>query len=125
MSTVTPSKETKVVLTIGDTKVEAVLNDSTTAKDLLSKLPYTVRLNRYEFDYCGIIQQPLNFDESDMHNGWKDGDICLAGDYFTILFAGQEQSESHSGLITIGRIENNLSLIEKLGRAIEVTVDVQ
>ncbi|UII26333.1 hypothetical protein LVD15_24050 [Fulvivirga maritima] len=116
--------ETSIILKVGDTKINAVFNDSTTAKDLLNKLPYTVTLHRYEFDYCGVIQEPLAYDESDKHNGWVNGDICLAGAYFTILYSGEEQSASHTGLIRIGKVTDDLNKVKALSDEIELTVDV-
>ena len=119
-----PQKATEVILKVGEKKFKAKFNNSTTAKDVLSKLPYTVNLDQYEFDYCGIIPAPLAFDEADKHNGWTNGDICLADNYFTILYAGEEQSASHTGLIKIGEVEdkNQLSEIKNLGSNIRLTV---
>lgn len=117
-------KSTEVILKVGQKEFKAKFNDSTTAQDVLSKLPYTVNLDQYEFDYCGIIPAPLAFDEADKHNGWTNGDICLADNYFTILYAGEEQSASHTGLIKIGEIEDKekLSEIAALGNSIQLTV---
>jgi len=117
-------KSTEVILKVGTKEFKAKFNNSTTAKDVLSKLPYTVNLDQYEFDYCGIIPAPLAFDEVDKHNGWTNGDICLADNYFTILYAGEEQSASHIGLIKIGEVEdiNQLSEIAALGNSIQLTV---
>ena len=117
-------KSTKVILKVGQKEFKAKFNNSTTAKDVLSKLPYTVNLDQYEFDYCGIIPSPLAFDEADKHNGWTNGDICLADNYFTILYSGEEQSASHTGLIKIGEVEdkNQLSEIAALGNSIQLTV---
>ena len=119
-----PQKATEVILKVGEKKFKAKFNNSTTAKDVLSKLPYTVNLDQYEFDYCGIIPAPLAFDEADKHNGWTNGDICLADNYFTILYAGEEQSASHTGLIKIGEVEDKkqLSEIAALGNSIQLTV---
>ena len=117
-------KSTEVILKVGEKEFKAKFNNSTTAKDVLSKLPYTVNLDQYEFDYCGIIPAPLAFDEADKHNGWTNGDICLADNYFTILYAGEEQSASHTGLIKIGEVEDKekLSEIAALGNSIQLTV---
>ena len=119
-----PQKATEVILKVGEKEFKANFNNSTTAQDVLSKLPYTVNLDQYEFDYCGIIPAPLAFDEADKHNGWTNGDICLADNYFTILYAGEEQSASHTGLIKIGEVEDKekLSEIAALGNSIQLTV---
>ena len=115
---------TEVILKVGTKEFQAKFNNSTTAQDVLSKLPYTVNLDQYEFDYCGIIPAPLAFDDADKHNGWTNGDICLADNYFTILYAGEEQSASHTGLIKIGEVEDKekLSEIAALGNSIQLTL---
>lgn len=113
---------TEVTLSVNGVDVKALFNNSKTAQDVLSKLPYTVKLSRYEFDYCGLIDSPLAFDEADKHNGWKNGDICLAGPYFTILFDGEEQSASHTGLVKMGEVTGDLSVIRNLSDSVELTV---
>ncbi|MEO2058987.1 MAG: cyclophilin-like fold protein [Mesonia sp.] len=117
-------KTIEVILKVGEKEFKVNFNNSTTAQDVLSKLAYMVNLDQYEFDYCGIIPAPLAFDEADKHNGWTNGDICLADNYFTILYAGEEQSASHMGLIKIGEVEdkNQLSEIKNLGSNIRLTV---
>lgn len=117
-------KTIEVILKVGEKEFKVNFNNSTTAQDVLSKLAYMVNLDQYEFDYCGIIPAPLAFDEADKHNGWTNGDICLADNYFTILYAGEEQSASHTGLIKIGEVEdkNQLSEIKNLGSNIRLTV---
>ncbi|MBO1510317.1 cyclophilin-like fold protein [Metabacillus bambusae] len=62
---------TAVTLTVGDTVIPATLNNSKAAQDLISRLPYTITLNRYEYDYCGVMDDRFEYDEKDKHNGWK------------------------------------------------------
>jgi hypothetical protein len=116
--------ETAIIVTVGETKIKAVLNNSKTAKDLISKLPYTIRLNRYEYDYCGTVDESLQFDEKDKHNCWINGEIAYVGNYFSILFDGEEQSQGYSDMITIGHIKDDLKLMKELGYQIEVTVSL-
>lgn len=113
---------TAVTLTIGNTIIPATLNNGKAAQSLISKLPYTVRLNRYECDYCGVMDAPFEYNKDEVHNGWKNGDIDLAGIYFSILFDGEENSQSHCNMVTMGRIDGDLSVVKNLGNAIEVTV---
>ena len=47
---------TKITLTVGAAVIPAVLNDSKSAKALIARLPYTVRLQKYAHDYCGVMQ---------------------------------------------------------------------
>lgn len=122
-STITETA-TPVKFKIGNESIRATFNDSTTAKDLLTKLPYSITLMRYQFDYCGTMERPLDFDEVDKHNGWENGEFCMAGIYLSILFDGEEQSDEHAGLISIGRIhDEDLPKVKKMGRGITVTID--
>jgi hypothetical protein len=57
-------------MTIGDTVISATLNNSTSSKELISRLPYSVSLNRFSHDYCGVMKDPFKYDEKDVHNGW-------------------------------------------------------
>ena len=115
---------TAITLTIGATVIPATLNNGKAAQSLISKLPYTVKLNRYECDYCGIMDAPFEYNENEIHNGWKNGDIDLAGIYFSILFTGEEKSQSHNNMVTMGSIDGDLSVVKDLGSEIEVIVDL-
>lgn len=117
---------TPITLTIGDTVIPATLNNSKSAKELISRLPYTVNLHRYSHDYCGVMADPLPYDEADVHNGWLNGDIDFArdGNYFTILFEDEENSQQFGHQITMGKIDGPLSAIKNLGRDIEVKIEL-
>lgn len=117
---------TPITLTIGDTVIPATLNNSRSAKELISRLPYTVKLHRYSHDYCGVMDNPLSYDEADVHNGWLNGDIDFArdGNYFTILFEDEENSQQYGHQITMGKIDGPLSAVKKLGRDIEVRIEL-
>ena len=45
------STRTAITLTVGETVLEAYLNDNRTARALISRLPVTVTLNRGSHDY--------------------------------------------------------------------------
>lgn len=117
---------TPITLTIGDTVIPATLNNSRSAKELISRLPYTVSLHRYSHDYCGVMDDPLSYDEADVHNGWMNGDIDFArdGNYFTILFEDEENSQQYGHQITMGKIDGPLSAVKNLGRDIEVKIEL-
>lgn len=116
---------TKVVLKIGDKIIPAILNDSKSSKALLERLPFTIRLHKYAHDYCAVMDNPLPYDESDVHNGWLNGDIDFArdGNYFTILYEDEENSRQYGHQVTLGKIDGPLSAIKSLGPDIEVTVE--
>ncbi len=117
---------TAITLTIGDTVMPATLNNSTTAKELISRLPYTVSLNRFSHDYCGVMEDPLKYDEKDVHNGWMNGDIDFARDanYFTILFEDEEKSQQFGDQVNIGKLDGDLSEIKGLGSSIDILIQL-
>lgn len=118
---------TQIRLIVGETVIPAVLNNSTSAKALLAKLPYTVRLQRYEHDYCGVMSTSLPYDESDLRNGWLNGDIAFAvnGNYFTILYKDEEISEQFGGIVNMGILNAPLSVMETLDRNISVRIELE
>lgn len=116
---------TKIKLVIGDKIINGVLNDSKSAKSLISMLPYTVRMQRYEHDYCGVMKDKLPYDREDLHSGWKNGDISFAvdGNYFTILFKDEEISQQFDGIVNMGVISAPLSVIDSLDGSISVRIE--
>ncbi|SFO15982.1 Cyclophilin-like [Cohaesibacter marisflavi] len=116
--------ETRITLTIKGTVINAVLNDSKTAKDLLDRLPLTLQLQGYEFDFCGVMPEGLAYKESDATTGWKNGDIAFGpgANWFTILYGGEEQSGDSGPLVKFGRISDPLSRLDALPRSISVTL---
>ncbi len=123
--TKTMANETRITLTVRDAVINAVLDDSSTSGDLLSRLPLTLDLQGYEFDFCGVMPVALAYDESEATVGWKDGDIAFGpgANWFTILYGGQEQSGSSGPLVKFGRITDPLSRLDQLPRSISVTIN--
>lgn len=117
---------TKIRLHFGDTVIPATLNDSETAQALIEMLPYTVRLNRYSHDFCGVMKNPLPYKEENVHYGWLNGDIDFArdSDYFTILFEDEENSEQYGHQINIGKIDCELSVISNLQGSFDVLIEL-
>jgi hypothetical protein len=117
---------TAITLKIGNTVIPATLNNSTSSKELLSRLPYTVHLSRYSHDYCGVMEDPLKYDEKDVHYGWMNGDIDFArdGNYFTILFEDEEKSKIYGHQENLGKVDCDLSVIKGLGSSIDVLIEL-
>jgi hypothetical protein len=117
---------TAITLKIGNTVIPATLNNSTSSKELISRLPYTVHLNRFTHDYCGVMQDPLKYDEKDVHNGWMNGDIDFArdGNYFTILYEDEEKSKQYGHQVTLGKVDGDLSVIKALGSSIDILIEL-
>jgi hypothetical protein len=118
---------TKIRLIVGKTVIPAVLNDSSTAQALIAKLPYTVRLQRYEHDYCGVMDAPLPYDEKDMQSGWLNGDIAFAvnGNYFTILYKDEEISKQFDGIVNMGVLNAPLSVMDTLEQSISLRIELE
>lgn len=116
---------TAVTLTIGDTVIPATLNNTTTAQDLISKLPYTVQLNRYAHDYCGTPPTRLAYDEKDVQFGWKNGEISYEKQtpYFVIFFGDEDKSQVHGNQVIIGKVDVDLDTIKDLGQTLSITID--
>lgn len=117
---------TKINMYFGDTVVPGILNDSETAQALIEMLPYTVHMNRYSHDFCGVMDDPLPYKEEDVHYGWLNGDIDFAtdADYFTILFEDEELSEQYGYQVNIGVIDCPLENISKLTGSYDVRIEL-
>ena len=118
-------KETPIKLIVGETVIPAYLNDSKPAQALLGKLPYTVKLQRYEHDYCGVMSDPLPYDMAELHSGWKNGDIAFAvnGNYFAILYKGEEISQEFDGMVTMGALTGDSAIMDTLDGGISVRIE--
>jgi len=118
---------TKINMHFGNVVIPGTLNDSITAQDLISKLPYTVHVNRYSHDFCGVMNNPLKYREEDVHYGWLNGDIDFATDanYFTILFEDEKKSEQFGYQVNIGKIDCKLSEISKLTGSYDVLIELE
>ena len=118
------AERTAITLTIGETVLEGYLNDNRSARDLISRLPVTVNLNRGAHDYCGNITPALAYDESDVQNGWKNGDLAFwtMGNDFVIFHSDEENSSSTGNIVNIGAITSDLETVHSLGQNIDVTI---
>ena len=118
------SERTAITLTVGETVLEGYLNNNRSARDLISRLPVTVSLNRGSHDYCGDITPALAYDESDVQHGWKNGDLAFwtAGNDFVIFHSDEENSSSTGNIVNIGAVTSDLEVVRSLGQRIDVTV---
>lgn len=119
--------KTKVKLIVGTTTITATLNNSVSAKDLISKLPYTVGVSRSHVDYCGILPEPLESDDSEGQRGWKDGDISYipGDDYIAFFFGGEAESASYSySQHIIGKVDDISALAKWPQGSIKVRIEL-
>lgn len=117
---------TKINLHFGDTIIPGILNDSDTAKALIELLPYTVHMNSYSHDFCGVMPTELPYNEEEVHYGWLNGDIDYVIDapYFTILHSDEDISERYGYQVNIGVITCELSKIRELSGGFDVMIEL-
>jgi len=114
---------TKVTLTIGNKVVPAVLYNSTAAKNLMSRLPITVSLNKGSRDYCGGID-PLNYEKNEVQTGYRNGDLAywIPGQDFVIFTEGEETSFEVPDVIILGHINVGVEGLKGLGHTVKVSI---
>ena len=119
-------KGTKINMYFDNTVIPGTLNDSETAQALIKILPCTIILSNYGNDFCGVMDDPLPYKENDVHNGWLNGDIDFAtdGNWFTILFGGEESSDSYGYQVNIGKIDCELNKIGSLKGSYSVRIEL-
>ena len=117
---------TKIKLHFGDTVIPGILNDSIAARSLLSMLPYTMHMNRYSYDFCGVMDDALEYKEENVRYDWLNGDIAFSRDanYFTVIFADEESSERYGHLVNLGVISCELSRISNLQGSYDVLIEL-
>ena len=115
---------TRINMQFGDTVLPGRLNDSETAQALIEMLPYTVHMNSYSHDFCGVMPDDLPYDEAQVHYGWLNGDIDYAIDapYFTILHSDEESSEQYGYQVNIGVLDCELDRIRDLTGSYDVLI---
>lgn len=118
-----PKDLTRISLTIGDKVFPAVLYNTAPAKDLISRLPVTVSLNRGPVDFCGGIK-PIKHGKSDAQVGYRSGDLVywIPGQDFVIFTKDKEDSSGGPDMVVLGKVESDIEEIKKLGGTIKVTI---
>lgn len=104
----------RLVIRSGDVTVRARLNETQAARDLMNRLPLTVRGSDSGVDYCCELKEGTH-DEAEAQYGWHDGDISLSDGWFAILYAGQEQSKVHRVMVVAHLDEGDVALVRTLG----------
>lgn len=126
MATRVLKEGTKINMHFGDTVIPGTLNDSETAQALIKMLPYMVQLSNYSNDFCGVMSDALPYKEEEVHNGWLNGDIDFAtdGNWFTILFDGEENSSRNGYQVNIGKIDCKLEKISDLKGSYQIRIEL-
>ena len=111
-----------VIITDGNVKIRAVLNDTMAAKDFEKRLPFTCSGFDSGIDYCCTAANGL-YDPLETQTGWKNGDISLGGGWFVLLYGGEEESGSYKDMMIIGHIhEDDLMLVKEMPKRVTLTV---
>jgi hypothetical protein len=116
----------KISLRFGDTTVTAELNDTETARSFTSHLPATIHVNGTGVDFCGRMPFSLPYEQSQVHHGWKNGDVNYnpGGGWFAVLYDDEENSMGYGDQVVMGRIaEEDLSRIRKLSGSFDLVVE--
>ena len=112
----------EITLAFGDAMIQAVLDDSETARAFLDLLPITLTMSRYDDReyYAPIGELPENGEAID---DFENGDVTYytAGSSLAIFFGNAENS-SQGDLIRMGRITSDLSLFDAIGDSVPVTI---
>ena len=114
----------RLVISSGDVTVKAKLNNTMAARDLMNRLPMTVSGFDSGTDYCCKCADGA-LDESEMQDGWKNGDINLSGGWFAILYGGEEQSKAYRQMIVAHLSEEDNRLIRTLPKEAEFHLSME
>jgi hypothetical protein len=110
-----PQKESniKIEITIGGKQLTALMTDNATAKDFVSRLPLTVRLDDYANTEKIFYPEP-RLTTAGVQGGIapKAGDICLYVPWGDVcIFYKSGNSNYSSSLIYLARIEGDISAL--------------
>ena len=104
---------TPIRITIGDTTIEATLNDSQAAQDLVASLPVTIpSIRNIDIEYFGATAAPLT-ETGPFYDDVQPGDIVYYApkDEVALIF---EPTSSPGQLTKIGDITSDLSIFDGL-----------
>lgn len=117
---------TKVNLIVEGKTIKATLNETISAKDLITKLPYVVNVHRAAVDYCEILPNSLKYDSNDVQRGWENGDISYipGDDWIAFFFDGEKNSKSDTNpQHIIGKVDDIDELYAWPSGNIEVRIE--
>ena len=115
-----------VLMHFGDTTITGKLNDTDTAKAFAERLPLTITVSGTGIDFCGRMPGSLPYEPSQVHNGWRNGDINYnpEGGWFAILFDDEEHSERYDDQVVMGRVTDSLDVFHALRGSYDVRIEL-
>ena len=114
----------RLVIAAGDVTVKAKMNDSFAARGFMNRLPLTIKGNNSGVDYCCELEDGV-MDESEMQDGWKNGDINASGGWFAILYSGEERSATYRQMIIAHLDEEDNRLVQTLPKEVEFRLSLE
>lgn len=111
-----------VTMTVGDTVIEAELDDSETSREFMALLPRNFKMQRYN-DREYYARLPKLSEQGNAIADFANGDVTYYknGPSLAIFFA-KEETESLGNLIRMGRITSDLKLLQEMDNVAEMTI---
>lgn len=115
----------KIIIKSAGKTIHAELKDTRSAENFAAKFPFHTSGYNSGVDYCCAADTSSSFAE-DEQIGWKNGDIGFGGGWFSILFAGQEQSSAFTDMVIVAHVdEEDLEIVRTLPKEADFTVDFE
>lgn len=129
IQTIQPKTEIAITITIGDTVIEARLNNTSTARDVISALPLTINAKDWEDKaYYGRIRSDNEISTTGaQHNQIKARDIVywIDGKAMMLYYDETKNTNITTPVITIGSITSNPAVFNNMDDATEIQVAVK
>lgn len=120
-----PSAEngTPILLTMGELTIPAILNDTSAAQDLLTRLPYTLTVTRGGADIHGELDEPLAYASSDGQQAWQAGDLLWSPESNRFAFFTDEAEDRGDGSwIVLGHMDETWEQVRDWQDAMDITI---
>lgn len=117
----------EISIEIGGTTLYAELYDTDLANEFAELLPQTITMQRVGGgrEFYGSLTGSLNYDEINSQTTFENGEIAYwySGNGLCLLYNNQvDEPEVQSGIIILGKITSDYSVLFNLDDRIEVTV---
>lgn len=117
----------EISIEIGGTTLYAELYDTDLANEFAELLPQTITMQRVGGgrEFYGSLTGSLNYDEINSQTTFENGEIAYwySGNGLCLLYNNQvDEPEVQSGIIILGKITSDYSVLFNLDGRIEVTV---
>lgn len=117
--------ERRIIIRSDNKDIHATLKDTKSAEKFATLFPFHTSGYDSGIDYCCAADTGHNLEE-DVQTGWKNGDVGFGGDWFSILYAGEEQSSAYTDMVIIAHVdEADLKLVKQLPQNVDFVVDYE